>query len=479
MSQPAAPNARRLAHALLVRVEATQAYSDRVLDATLNKAAPSPQDRALITELAYGTLRHLDSLDAQLDALLSKPIATLPAGVRAALRLGAYQLLMMRVPAYSAVNESVKLVGRKYGALAGVVNGVLRSLARQQAALLEPGAGGENAQTKAVAQSPEAKAAARRTAVAAHPPWLQAHIVAALGADEGGALMEANLTRPNVSVRVNTTRITAATLLQQLADAGVQAVPQALCKDSLTLPPAGSVQDLPGFKEGLMAVQDGAATLVGHLLAPPEHGLVLDMCAAPGGKAMHAACMMNNTGHVIACDVHPGRLRLIERNAERLGHHTVTPLLADMSSPQGAAAVAALIADNAWPEPSHVVLDAPCSALGTLRRHPELRRKDGANIAALTLLQRELLDVAQTFVPVGGMLVYAVCTLTQAEGPDQVAAFLARHQDFELEQPSDALAAVRDGCFVRTWPHRHGLDGFFAARLRRRAAILRTPAAIP
>lgn len=464
-----------MAHALLVRVEATQAYADRVLDTTLHKTELSPQDRSLVTELAYGTLRHVTSLDSRLNTLLSKPIATLPAGVRAALRLGAYQLLMMRTPDHSAVNESVKLVGRKYGALVGVVNGVLRKLARQQAA-----AAGVPAQGPSdAAQPPVATAAQLQAAQEAHPAWLQEHILAALGPEEGRALMVANLERPAVTLRVNTTRVPPEALLQRLIEAGVQARPSSYCHDSLVLPPAGQVQALPGFAAGDMAVQDGAATLVGHLLNPPPHATVLDVCAAPGGKAMHAACLMGNTGHVIACDVHPGRLRLIERNAQRLGHSQVVPLLADMAAPEGTTRVRALVAENGWPEPTHVVLDAPCSALGTLRRHPELRHKDGSNIAQLTQVQSALLDAAQAFVPADGVLVYAVCTLTEAEGPQQIAAFLRRHPDFVVENPGEAFASVRDGRFVRTWPHRHGLDGFFAARLRRRAAILRSPAAIP
>jgi 16S rRNA (cytosine967-C5)-methyltransferase len=443
-------------------VEATAAFADRVLDATLQKAHLAPQDRALLTELFYGTLRQQGMLDARLDALLTKPIGSLPVAVRAALRLGAYQLLMMRVPAYSAVNESVKLVGKKYGALTGVVNGTLRQLARQQpAGAAEPGA-----------QPDDGSAAAR----AAHPPGLRHLIETALGATDGAALMRANLTRPQISVRVNTTRVSPAQLRAQLQAAGIDAQPSPYCADSLVLPPAGSVAHLPGFDAGLMAVQDGAATLVGHLLAPEPGSTVVDLCAAPGGKAMHAAALMGNVGRIIACDVHPGRLQLIERNAARLGHPIVETLLGDMSAPGGQQ----LLAERLGPiRPSHVMLDAPCSALGTLRRHPELRRKDGTNVEALVQLQRLLLEAAGALLPVGGVLVYAVCTFTAAEGPEQIEAFLARHADFELEAPPQALTAVSDGRFLRTSPHEHGLDGFFAARLRRRATILRQPGAIP
>lgn len=469
--EPAATgtNPRRLAHALLVRVEATDAFADRVLDATLKKSDIQPQDKALVTELVYGALRHLDTLDARLNTLLSKPLITLPGPVRAALRLGAYQLMMMRVPAYSAVNESVKLIGKKYGALLGVVNGVLRRLARELDAQAPSGLGSHN-------QQGQQKALSVQASVDAHPPWLQQQIRQVLNDDEAEALMVANMTRPQVTIRVNTTRTSSAALQSRLKDAGITAQPSAYCADSLVLPPAGPVHLLPGFDDGHLAVQDGAATLVGHLLAPPRRSIVVDMCSAPGGKAMHAAALMDNTGHIVALDVHPGRLQLVSRNQARLGHANITPVLADMSTAEGVATLRGVLAGR---RVSHVVLDAPCSALGTLRRHPELRRRDGANVPALAILQSTLLDVAASLLAEGGVLVYAVCTLTAAEGPDQIAAFLRRHPNFEVTPPPDALAAVREGPYLRTWPHRHSLDGFFAARLVRRATILRQPGAIP
>jgi 16S rRNA (cytosine967-C5)-methyltransferase len=455
---------RRLAHAVLTRVDTTQAYSDRVLDTALDRATMSDQDRSLATELVYGTLRHLPALDHQLNLLLTEPVTKLPLPVRAALRLGAYQLLHMRMPAYSAVNESVQLVTRRYGKLMGLANAVLRKLATQKAALDAEGA-----------PMPDVPPADWATHFS-HPLWLVQLMRDELGDADALALLTQNNTPPKLALRVNLRATTRAALQQRLADHGVACEASPFCPESLILPPCGAVTALPGFAEGHFAVQDVAATLVGRLLDPTPGATVLDLCAAPGGKATHALELMDDSGQVIAVDVHPGRMQRVLQNAERLGLAHLTPLVTDLTDL--AASSAALKALGVTQAP-FVLLDAPCSALGTLRRHPELRHREAEVVPRLTQLQATLLDHAATWVAPGGVLVYAVCTWTQREGPQQIASFLARHPEFTLAKPKDTFAAVTENDTLRCWPHKHGLDGFFAARLVRSAITLRPSQPIP
>lgn len=476
--RPGASGARAVAHSVLVRVDTQAAYGGRALDAALKRAQLADSDRALATELVYGTLRHGPALDAALGEYLSSPMQRLPIPVRCALRLGAYQLLHMRVPAYSAVNESVTLVGARYGVLAGLVNAVLRRLAAAtaQAAAAEPAhAGSLNRQ---LPDPSDGQAMEAYGAATSHPPWLVQRLMAQLGADGAQACVAANNRPPKLSLRVNLCKTSREDLQERLMQRGVAAQCSPHCPETLLLPPAGAIAELPGYSDGHFAVQDGAATLVGHLLAPPSGATVFDLCAAPGGKSAHAFELMAGQGRVVAVDVHPGRSSLIAKNAARLGHAGISAVVADVAEP---GALAAVCAEAGVSGIDYALLDAPCSALGTLRRHPELRRSDGTSVPRLAALQAQLLDAAAACMAPGGVLVYAVCTVTEEEGPQQVAAFLARWPEFRLAPLPDALTAYADGNLgaLRTWPHRHDLDGFFAARLVRDAITLRPLGANP
>ena len=434
-----------------MRVAADAAYGERALHAALDRTCLEERERALVTELVYGTLRHQLSLDAALGAHLSQPLRKLPPPVLAALRLGAYQLIHTRVPPHSAVHESVDLVRRRFGRLGGVVNAVLRKVAGAQCDAAPP---------EAVPADPVAELAL----TGSHPTWLVEELLGRWDADEVRAFMDANNARAPLSLRVNRRRSSRAEVVALLRESGRQVQLCEALEDGLLVPKPGKVKALPGFAEGLYTVQDMAATLVGLWAAPVPGSIVLDACAAPGGKSTHLAELMGDEGVVVATDVHPAKMRLIAGNAERLGLEAVRPRVADA---QDGAALAAVLAAEGLSQVDLAVLDAPCSGLGTLRRNPELRHRTRASLQSLVALQARLLGAVAPLVRPGGALLYAVCTLTEAEGPAQVQRFLAAHPAFRVAPPRAALAPWTEGPFLRTYTHRHGTDSFFAARLEK------------
>lgn len=441
---------------MLVRV-AGGARLSPLLHATCTRLSLAATDRAWLGELANGTLRHQASLDAALATHLTHKPSSLPPPVLVALRMGAYQLLHMRTPAHAAVHATVNVVPQRFGRLRGVANAVLRKLA-------------DGAQTAADRLSALPTLSADTQAVWARelsqPEWFVARMGATLGFAEAALFLRANNERPPLHLRCNLTRSSPATLSDALTAANkIPSAPWSGLPLALCLTGSGEVTRLPGFADGHFAVQDGAAQAVGHLLCPPVGATVLDACAAPGGKTTHLLDMVGATGRVVAVDCHPGRLQTVSRNAERLGLDAhLTPLLLDLTA--GNEVVGPSLAAAGAPF-DYVLLDAPCSGMGTLRRHPELRGRPQASLSSLLALQATLLDAVAHAVAPGGVLVYAVCSPLPEEGRAQMDAFLRRQPGF-VRQPAPAhLRPYVDEDTLTTWPHRHGLDAFFACRLVR------------
>ncbi len=435
--------ARALAIEVLSRVEATDAWLTPVLDARLSESPlRDARDAALVTELCYGTTRRRLALDFALASVSDRRLATLEDRVLAALRLGAYQLFYTRVPPRAAVAETVEAIKELGLARAsGFVNAVLRKLSALSEQPLPPG-------------EPLAGYLSVRES---HPPWLVERWLGAWGKPRTLAMLAADNQVPPLVLRCNSTRTSREALLALLAEAGLEPQPTSCAPSGVVLQAQGRVEALLGFSEGLWQVQDEAAQLVVHYAEVPSGARVLDVCAAPGGKT----CQLAERNAVVALDLHARKLEGIRAEAARLGltarislraHDATHPLPADL----GAFEV--------------VLLDAPCSGLGTLRRNPELRyRRAPEDIARLAALQRQLLERAQAAVPQGGLLVYAVCSTEPEEGPQQLAQFLQAFPDFRLAPPEGPLARacpLEEGC-LRTLPGPEGRDGFFAARLRR------------
>lgn len=430
--------ARALAIQVLARVAATDAYLNVVLDSVLDEFQPKdPRDAGLVTELCYGATRRLLTLDYALTTVADRKLESIEDKVLAALRLGAYQLFFMRVPKHAAVGETVdalKAVGLERAT--GFVNAILRKLS----ALPEPPLPqGDEVQRLAVRES--------------HPEWLVRRWQRQFGPERAEAMLKADNEPPSVVIRANTSKTTRDALLAQLTEVGVKARAAAVSPVGIVLENPGRVEDLFGYDEGLWQVQDEAAQLVGVYAQLPEGAKVLDACAAPGGKACHVA----ETNQVLAIDVHQNKLPKIESEARRLGlKERLSTRALDASKLPGDLG-----------EFDVVLVDAPCSGLGTLRRHPELRyRRAEKDFAGLATLQREILESCQRHVTPGGLLVYAVCTTDPTEGADQVELFLRSHPDFTAEPPrGQGLPMVQ--AYLRTLPGPEGFDGFFAARLRR------------
>jgi 16S rRNA (cytosine967-C5)-methyltransferase len=425
---------------VLSRVAATDAYLNVVLDAALDEAPlGDPRDAALVTELCYGATRRQLTLDAVLRRFADRSLDSIEDRVLAALRLGVYQLFFMRVPKHAAVGETVDaLKAAGVERAAGFVNAILRKASALDAL-----------------PAPEGDEVERLVFDTSHPAWLVRRWIRQFGPERARVMLAADNDSPAVVVRVNTTKLSRDELVAQLHEAGVACRPTTFSPLGVVLESPGRVEELYGFAEGLWQVQDEAAQLVGVFAQVPAGARVLDACAAPGGKACHLA----QTNEVVALDVHANKLPKIEREAKRLGLGArLTTQHVDASKPL----------PEALGEFDVVVVDAPCAGLGTLRRHPELRyRRQEKDLGELAHLQREILEQCQQAVKPGGLLVYAVCSTDAMEGPDQVELFLRSHPDFTTEPPRGLEALPTWQGHLRTLPGPEGLDGFFAARLRR------------
>jgi 16S rRNA (cytosine967-C5)-methyltransferase len=411
-----------VAHAVLRRVFDEGAFTDRAFRAEAERARLDPRDRAFAQQLAYGAVQRRATLDHLIAGLSSRPVQKLDPPVRDALRLGLLQLLFLDgVADHAAVSESVDLAGRG----GGLVNAVLRRAQRERDALL--GALDD--------ETPEAAAVMH-----SHPEWLVRMWWEQLGPDETRALLRRDNEAPESSVRINTLR-TDGTL-----ELPVPAHPAPDLPEGLVLEAPLDVHGTDAFERGELMPQSRASMTVSRVLDPQPGERVLDLCAAPGAKTTHIAALMEGRGEVVAVESHRGRARALEENARRLGAANVRVVVGDAAQPVGG-------------EFDRVLLDPPCSDLGTLQSRPDVRwRKDPALIERVSAQQAALLDAAAVQVRPGGVLVYSTSTISARENEEQMAAFLSKHPDF---------AATGDP--VHLLPHRDGTDGFFIARLERRA----------
>ncbi|MFL5357319.1 16S rRNA (cytosine(967)-C(5))-methyltransferase RsmB [Archangium sp.] len=436
-------NARAIAVQVLSRVRATDAYLNVVLDTVLSESPPAdPRDAGLITELTYGATRRQLALDYAITRFADRKLDALEDKVLAALRVGAYQLFYTRVPARAAVAETVQAL-KDVGLVraAGFANAILRKLSTLPSQPLPPDT--DLVEHLSVRES--------------HPKWLVERWLRQLGRERAEAMLVANNQTPPVVIRANSAKVTRDALLEQLRETGLEVRPTGVSPVGIVLPPLGRLEDVYGYAEGLWQVQDEAAQLVGVYGDIPETARVLDACAAPGGKACHLA----EKHEVMATDLHANKLRKIESEAKRLGLSARLKAEAhDASQPY----------PEEWGEFHAFLVDAPCSGLGTLRRHPELRyRRKAEDIGRLAVLQRRILENCQESVPPGGLLVYAVCTTEPQEGQDQVEMFLRSHPEWTAEPPvlHESVKLPLSQAYLRTLPGPEAWDGFFAARLRK------------
>jgi 16S rRNA (cytosine967-C5)-methyltransferase len=432
---------------VLERVEREGAFADLALEAELSRRHLDPRDAGLATELVYGTLRWQRYLDWVLQPHSRRRLDALDVRPRALLRLTAYQLAFLeRVPPFAAVDDAVTLA-RTHGhpGVAAFVNAVLRSFARRGWREREPALPGDPIEALAVRCS--------------FPTWLASRWVTRFGAGEAEALMRAMNERPPLTVRANTLRTTREALAARLRqEEGVEAHATAYAPEGLATAHGGHPAAWRAFADGALAVQDEASMLVARLVDPRPGDTVADACAAPGTKTTHLAQLMDDHGRVLAFDPQPARLALVREAATRLGVTIVDALdgTAEALAPRFAAACDA------------VLVDAPCSNLGVLRRNPEVKwRRTPDELPASAARQGAILGAAATMVRPGGRLVYATCSLEPEENDEVARAFLDARRDFALDPPAGFPVPADQAGFVRCLPHRHGTDGFTAVRFRR------------
>ena len=436
--------ARRAAFGILRRVEEEGAYASVLLAAT--EPEMRADDRALCYELVLGTLRRQLWLDSLIEHYARRRAASLDAPVRRALRLGLYQLrFLTRIPASAVVNESVNLAHlARLRSAAPFINAVLRRATREMD--YDPAAN--------VTEPIE-----RLAVETSHPVWLLERWIEAFGADEATAFARANNDAPPVAFRVITKRASEADVLEELSASGGALTRSEIAPSAWRIEGAGAI--LRKFAlEGKIYLQDEASQLVAHVLDARATERVLDACAAPGSKTTHVASMSPELSLIVAGDVHEHRLRTVLEAGARHGLETLRAVVHDAES-------ALPFADNAF---DRVLVDAPCTGTGTLRRNPEIRwRITAGDVFELARRQGLILGNAARTVRRGGRLVYSTCSVEREENEEVVARFLDRHADFR-KLPLRLHASLRgQSGEARVWPHKSGADGFFIACLERRS----------
>ncbi|MBI1987210.1 MAG: 16S rRNA (cytosine(967)-C(5))-methyltransferase RsmB [Nitrospinae bacterium] len=443
--------ARAYALELLHRVETQRKYAAPLLNRLLEREEISPPDKGLIHELVYGVLRWRNRLDWIIGSCASRPMEEMTSWIRNILRLGVYQLTFtQKIPPAAAVHESVSLAHR-YGhqGTAAFVNAILREVQRRGGAVAFPDAQKEPSQFIATYYS--------------HPQWLMERWLARYGLDLTVEICQANNSPPPLTIRINTLRTTREPLKEALIEEGAAVKECALSPEGLRILLPVPIPRLSSFQRGWFQVQDESSILMGHLLAPQPGQRILDACAGLGGKATHLAQQMGDRGEVLALDINPKKLAGLEENCRRVGVTIVRGCLGDATHLETEIGMF-----------DALLVDAPCSNLGVIRRHPEIRwLKEESDIHRLQELQLRLLaGVADHLIP-GGVLLYCTCSFEPEETEEVVQRFLKGHPQFALEDPRPHLPngaeglVTEEGYFVSLPSLPYSMDGFFAARMKR------------
>lgn len=438
-------SAREAALRGLVRLEKDQAYLNLALPPYLSNL--DSDERALTIQLAAGTIQRLNSLDWAIGLYSRRSLKSFTPWVRNLLRLSAYQIIYLdRIPDYAVVDEAVRLAYRfGHRGVASLVNALLRRLVLQASDLPWPEGHKNRVEQLSLRES--------------HPPWLVKRYINSFGFADAKLLCRANNLKPHTSIRPNLLRTTPDQLKKILGNENIAALPSEIAPNMLTLEPAGYPVATEAFRRGLFTIQGESSALVAPLLLPQPGETIVDLCSAPGGKTTHLAELVKNSGLVYAVDLHLHRLRMVEKAALRLGLTVIRTLIADGRT----------LNLQQIRQPRAVLVDAPCSGLGVIRRLPELKwRRKEADLPALQSLQLALLRSAAALLPVGGRLLYSVCTNTMEETAEVVKQFARENPNFTTEAlcsrlPERLQDKQEDPCAISFYPHRHGLDGFYIA----------------
>jgi len=443
---------RETALKILYDINEKGAYTNISVNKYLSDAELRNVDRNFVTELVYGTVRWKLTIDWIIGQFSNIKLEKLSPWILNIMRLGVYQLLFTdKVPQSAACNESVKL-SKKYGhsASSGYVNAVLRNIARNRDKISYPERAENILKYLSVKYS--------------HPEWMINEWIKLFGEEFTESLLQKNNETPLMTVRANTLKTSREELSSILREAGYEVDDGRYAHEALVIRNPASVTRIEAFQKGYFQVQDESSMLVGNILDPKPGELVMDVCSAPGGKATHIAQLMGNTGTVIARDIHPHKIKLIEDAAKRLSINCIKAEVFD----------AAKLDERYIKKADRVLVDAPCTGLGIIRRKPDIKwERHESDSDEITKLQRTILDISSEYVKPGGVLVYSTCTIMPEENQDIVYEFINRKKDFELQDitellPSGLSKTDSSKGFIQLYPNVDGVDGFFIARIVRR-----------
>ncbi|MGS2776798.1 16S rRNA (cytosine(967)-C(5))-methyltransferase RsmB [Robertmurraya sp. GLU-23] len=442
-------NVRESVVAILEQIEKNQSYSNLLLNNVIKKNQIASKDIGLLTELTYGTLQRKMTLDYYLEPFIKNP-KKLENWVKQLLRMTLYQMLYLdKIPDRAAIHEAVEIAKKRgHKGISGMVNGVLRSLQREG--------------TRDVN---EIKDEVERLSIeTSHPTWLVRRWTEQFGYNKAKEMCEINLTAPMQTARINTNKITREACIKRLSDEGFQV------EESVVVPEAikclrGNLAHSESFKEGLITIQDESSMLVAYALGIEKNETILDACAAPGGKSTHIAEKLEETGQVVSLDLHEHKVKLINENATRLGLKNIETKAMDSRK---------VLEEFEGKMFDRILLDAPCSGLGVMRRKPDMKyTKKEEDLHRLQSIQLQLLDSVTPLLKPGGTLVYSTCTIDRSENEEVVAAFLQKHTEFEgdlsvIERMPKAIQPLMTDFQLQIFPQDFGSDGFYIASLRKK-----------
>ncbi|WP_432400691.1 16S rRNA (cytosine(967)-C(5))-methyltransferase RsmB [Wukongibacter sp. M2B1] len=441
-------NPRRSAVNILADIEKNRAFSNIAINKYLKKNEVSSLDRRFISQLVYGVLENKLYLDYIIQNFSKTKLHKIETEILNTLRLGLYQIIFLeKIPNSAAVNESVKIAKKINYRLAGFVNGILRNYVRNQNRVNLP----------SYDKNPNHYLSIKYS----HPEWMVSKWINDYGFDFTKKLLEANNSTPNLTVRTNTLKTTREALMEELDNEGVVCRVGDLANNSIIIESMKSRLDhLNTFNKGMFQVQDESSMLVSQVLDPVEGEFVIDVCSAPGGKSTHMAELMKNKGRILSRDIHDHKLDIVRENSNRLGINIIETEKFD----------ATILDNRLLGKADKVLVDAPCSGLGIIRRKPEIRYfKESKDILELSKLQLEILNVSSKYVKVGGTLVYSTCTIQDEENVKVLKKFLDKNDNFKLTDINKNLPEkIRSSEGVlQLYPHVSDTDGFFISKVKR------------
>ncbi|WP_459076779.1 16S rRNA (cytosine(967)-C(5))-methyltransferase RsmB [Herbivorax alkaliphila] len=435
---------------ILYDIDNKGAYSNISLSKHLESGNFKDIDRAFITEMVYGILKWRLTIDFIISSFSKIRLKKVSSWILNILRLGVYQLVFTdRIPVSAACDESVKLA-KRYGHVASskYVNGVLRNISRNKNKIKYPNRKDNLVKFLSVSYS--------------HPIWMVDNWLKRYGEEFTEELLKSNNETPSFTIRVNTLKISKTDLKKSLEEEGFEVDEGRYAKDALAIKNPKSLQKIDAFTKGYFQVQDESSMLVGRVLNPESGDVVLDVCSAPGGKSTHLAQLMNNRGRIVARDIYKHKIKLINQAAKRLGINIIEAEVFD----------AGVLDEKLKDSMDKVLVDAPCTGLGIVRRKPDIKwaeKKEGKS--EIIKLQKKILSTSSKYVKKGGIIVYSTCTIEPEENQHVVEEFLKNNEEFSLEDISEDLPELvtEKRGFIQFYTNKHEIDGFFIAKMKKRS----------